>query len=104
MVNQSPPPLAQYKDLSDYNPGYGDFVVWSGWFSTWHGIVSDYDNKSGDLYIIFAGVPFLLLTMTEAEQQKETKQVPLSRIKNASKGTWAINRHDATRNANIWYI
>jgi len=102
--DQDLPHLAQYRQLADYSPAYGDFVVWSGWFITWHGVVSNYDLKTEELYIIFAGVPFLLFTMDEEEQKRETKKIKLSKIKNASQGNWAIQQHDHARNAVIWYI
>jgi hypothetical protein len=98
------PHLAQYRRLADYVPAYGDYVVWSGWFTTWHGIVSNYDNKSNDLYVIFSGIPLLLFTMSEEEQKVDTKTINLLKIKNAPQGKWAIQQHDRTRNAIIWYI
>jgi len=98
------PPLAQYKSLSEYLPAYGDYVIWSGWITTWHGIVSYYDSKSNELHIIFSGVPFLLFTMGDDELQKETKAINLAKIKNATQGSWAILQHDYKRNTNIWYI
>ena len=98
-----PQNLALYKNLQEYTPSIGDYVVWARWWSTWHGIVSSYDLKTDNMYIIFAGVPFLLLTMDEREQQKETKTITLSKIKNASQGSFAIQQHDKQRNT-IWYI
>lgn len=99
-----PPPLAQYFDLSGYRPSYGDFVVWSGWFTTWHGVVTNYDPETDELYIIFSTVPFILFTMNDDEQTKETQRIKLSQIKSASHGTYAIQQHDYTRNTNIWYL
>lgn len=98
------PPLAQYRQLVDYKPAYGDFVVWSGWLVTWHGIVTNYDQREDELYIIFAGVPFLLFTLSETEQEKETKKIKLTKIKNATQGSFAIQQHDHLRNAVVWYI
>ncbi len=103
-MNNEIPPLAQYRRLADYVPAYGDYVVWSGWFTTWHGVVSNFDPKTNELYIIFAGVPLLLFTMGEDEQKKETNKIKLSKIKNASQGSWAIQQHDRTHNAIVWYI
>jgi hypothetical protein len=98
------PPLAQYRSLDEYNPAYADFVVWSGWITTWHGIVVNYDNEAGELHVIFSNVPFLLFTLNEQEMKNETRMIPLSKIKSAAKGAWAIHQHDYTKNASIWYI
>jgi hypothetical protein len=98
------PPLAQYKPRSEYVPQYGDYIVFSKWFSTWHGLVTNYDANNGELYIVFAGVPFLLFTMQDAELEKETKKIKLSDIKGAANGKYAILQHNQPRNAIIWYI
>ncbi len=98
------PPLAQYKPRSEYKPQYGDYIVWSGWFSTWHGLVTNYDIEKEELYIVFAGVPFLLFMMGDTELEKETKKIKTDDIKRASNGKYAIQQHDQTNNAIIWYI
>ncbi len=98
------PALAHYKPLSDYVPAYGDYVVWSGWFTTWHGIVSNYDQETNKLSVIFSGIPFLLFTMDHTQQKVDTREIELTKIKNASQGKWAIQQHDRVRNAVIWYI
>ena len=79
-------------------------MVWSGWLTTWHGIVSFYDEDTDELHVIFAGVPFLLFTMNDGEMKTETKKMSLSKIRSAPKGIWAIQQHDYTKNASIWYI
>jgi len=98
------PPLAQYKPRSEYSPQYGDYFIWSRWFSTWHGVVTNFDANVGELSVVFAGVPFLLFTMPENEQKKETRKISLDEVKKASNGKYAIQRHDQTQNAVIWYI
>lgn len=98
------PPLAQYKPRTEYQPQYGDYVVWSKLFTTWHGIVTNFDANTGEVYIVWAGVPFLLFTMKEEEQKKETKKIKLEDIRKAGNGKFAIQRHDQTQNAVVWYI
>lgn len=98
------PALAHYRPLSDYTPAYGDYIVWSGWWTTWHGIVSNYDVKTGDLSVIFSGIPFLLLTMSDQQQRVDTRVINIKKITNASQGKWAVQQHDRIRNAVIWYI
>jgi hypothetical protein len=103
-VKTESPNLAHYMSLADYKPSYGDYVIWSGWLSTWHGVVSNFDPKTDELYIIFAGVPVLLFTMSDEEQEKETQKIKLLVIKNAPQGTYAIQQHDKLRNTVTWYI
>lgn len=98
------PPLAQYKSVAEYIPRYGDMIVWAGWFSTWYGVVSDFDEKTGELVIIFAGLPYLLFTMDEQEQKKETRRVSLDKIQKSPHGVFAVHQHDYTRNVSIWFI
>ncbi len=98
------PPLAQYRSLSEYIPNYGDYIVWTGWLTTWHGVVINHDPDDGDVYIIFSSIPFVLFTLEEHEQERETRKIKLSSIRGASHGTWAALQHDFTRNSNVWYL
>ena len=101
---QSLPPLAQYKSRDQYRPIYGDYFVWSRWFTTWHGLVLDYDAVTDTVSIVMAGVPYLLFTMNQTELEKETIKITLSKIKEAPNGKYAIQHHDQTQNAIIWYV
>ena len=98
------PPLAIYRRVSDYVPAYGDFIVWSGWISSWHGVVSYSDPESNNVSVIFSTLPFLLFTMDNKMQEKETRILPLAFIRNSSNGVFAICQHDYIHNATIWYI
>jgi hypothetical protein len=98
------PPLAQYRPRSQYQPQYGDYFVWSRWFTTWHGTVVNYDQSTDTVSIIFAGIPFLLFTMDETTQKKETRELKLDIIQKAGNGKFAIQRHDEAQNAIVWYI
>jgi hypothetical protein len=98
------PHLAHYSDLRRYIPAYGDYLIWSKWFTTWHGFIVDFDAKTLEVSVIFAGLPILLVTMSELEQKKETRKIPLGELNNATKGKYAVLRHDTANNANIWYV
>ena len=104
MPNVDMPPLAHYKPVGDYTPSFGDYVVWSGWFATWHGVVSLYDEPSGIMTIIFGGTPKLLFTLTPEEQKSETTTVTLSQVRSGWRGGWAFLKHDSQRNVNVWYV
>lgn len=78
--------------------------MWSGILTTWHGVVTNYDKESQELYVIFSGLPMLLFTMDDKEQQKETKKIPLGQITGSTPGKYAVLQHDFANNANIWYI
>lgn len=97
-----PPPLAQYCSRMDYKPRYGDLIIWSKWFSTWHGFVIGIDKETNTLQIVFAGVPFLLLTMHESEHETETKYIKLRDIQRAPNGKYAIQTIEGQ--ATVWYI
>jgi hypothetical protein len=98
------PPLAHYRTRDKYVPQYGDYVVWSRWVSCWHGVVKFYDEEKDELHVIFAGVPALLFTLSEAEQDKETTKLKLSEFRGARNGKYAVLQHDYQQNASIWYI
>lgn len=96
--------LMQFKDLAVYIPTISDFVVWSGWFTTWTGVVSGYDQKTDEVLIIFSGMPYGLSVMFEDEYNKNTKKIPLADIKKAWKGSWHFQHHDTKLNAVYWYV
>lgn len=98
------PPLAQYFPREQYVPQYGDYIVWSRWFSCWHGVVKYFDEEANDVHVIFAGVPFLLFTMSNEQQEKETFKIKLSELRSARNGKYAILQHNYAANANVWYI
>lgn len=96
--------LAHYKNRSQYIPQYGDYIVFAKWFTTWHGVITDYDSVTDELHIIFAGVPYLLFTMNESEQAKETYKITLREIKNSRNGKYAIQQQDKATGTPVWYI
>lgn len=98
----TPPPLAQYKARSEYVPKYGDYIVWSKWFSTWHGFVVNYDKSSDEVHAVFAGVPFLLLTMEESDHETETVKIKLSKLRSAPNGKFAIQTMEGQ--TPVWFI
>lgn len=104
MQSVSLPPLANYADLRKYTPAYGDYLIWSKWFTTWHGFIVDFDARTAEVSVIFAGLPILLVTMSEEEQKKETRKIKLGELTNATKGKYAVLRHDEKNNVNIWYV
>ncbi len=66
--------------------------------------MTNYDKQTNEVYIIFSGLPLLLFTMTEKEQEKETKKLPLDQITGSAPGKFSVMQHDFANNANIWYI
>lgn len=98
------PPLAQYKPRAEYIPQYGDYIIWSGWITTWHGLIVDYDKDTNKIHALMAGVPYLLFTMAPTDFAKETVEINLDQIKRAPNGKFAIQHHDQTQNAIIWYV
>jgi hypothetical protein len=99
-----PPPLAMYRQISDYVPSHGDFIVWSGWITTWHCVVAEIDSDLQSVGIICANMPLSLFTMSDSEQQREIKYVELSKIRKSTPGSFAAMHHDRKQNAVIWYI
>ena len=101
---QDLPPLAIYKRVVEYVPQYGDFIVWTGWFSTWVGVVTHFDKNTNELHVIFSTIPYLLFTMSDVEQKKETRKIDINKIKSSQSGTYAVLQRDYQHNVNVWYI
>ncbi len=99
-MDVSPPPLAQYLSISKWTPEYGDFIIWTKWFTSWYGFVVDL--RDGMVYVTVEGTPALLLTMTESEMASNLKSLSIADIKSKRKGRWTVQQ---TKNgSNVWYI
>ena len=96
------PPLAHALNLADYKPQFGDFVLWSGWFSCWIGVVSDCSKNLEQISVVFAGLPILLFQMDESDQPRNTRILQLSQIRKARNGTFSILQQ--INNVNVWYV
>jgi len=96
------PPLAVYKSVADYLPSYADFVIWSGWFRTWYGVVVDFDAEKQQVAISFEGTPRLLFTMHQDEISDGLLIFSLADIRKMKKGRWYIQKSD--NGQNTWYI
>ncbi len=94
--------LASYKAISEYTPRFADFIIWSGLFRTWHGVVNAYDASEGVLSIIFETTPRMLFTQTEDEMRDNTYLIKLSDIRNRRKGMWYAQQ--VTNGQVIWYV
>lgn len=99
-----PPPLAAYRRISDYVPTYGDFIIWAGWLTSWNGVVSNYEEDSKKLHVVFSTLPFLLFTMSDAEIEKNTRIIDLDKIRTSPNGVFSVCQHDFKNNTTVWYI
>lgn len=101
-MKASSPPLARYKPIRDYQPQVGDFVIWTGWFKTWYGVVAAQDG--GAVSIVFENIPCNLFTLSPDEQVAMTQRVSVAKVTMSWPGTFAVLQHDSKHNASIWYI
>lgn len=97
-----PPPLAHYKSRAEYTPAYGDFVIWSGWFTSWYGFVTNYNKETQQVSILFSGLPYLLLTMDPKDHEKETRTISLLELRQAANGKYTIKNQAGQHT--VWYI
>lgn len=96
--------LAQYASLGHYTPQPGDYIIRAKWFTTWHGIVREYNPDSGMVSIIFEGLPSLLVQLAPDEYLKNTYEVGLSSIRKSPQGKWAALQLDPRVQSNVWYV
>lgn len=104
MVKTLPPALVQYTSISKYVPEYGDYIIWSGMLTTWHGIIVEYDIEKNQIVIIFEGTPYLLFTSDDKKMNKNSYRMDLSKIKGSVRGKFSIMKHVKEQNAVVWYV
>lgn len=89
-------PLARFGNIAAWDPQVSDFIIWHGWFSRWYGVVS---LVLGDnVLIVKENLPCLLFSMPQSEYEKNSIQVPISKIKGSQGGEFHVLQKD------IWYI
>lgn len=93
--------LAYYKSIGEWAPRVGDNIVWHGWLTHWFGVVSGI-APDGTVSIIKAGLPVLLVTLTEPAMVQNTINVHLSEIRQGVGGKYSVVQ--AHGNNLIWYV
>lgn len=94
-------PACLTSSILSYKPLYGDYLIWSRWFSTWHGFLVDFNNPD-DCVFVLAGLPILLVNTNGGS--KSIKSIALDRIRNSKGGQFTIIRHTNDRSLPIWYV
>lgn len=98
------PPLAKFLPITQYIPSIGDFVIWAGWFRTWYGVIAGVSSDSRSLQVIWEGLPYLLFTLTDAEQKAALGTLDLAVIHGSKPGNISVMKHDTQHNSSVWYV
>lgn len=83
-----------------YYPSIGDTLIWSGWLSTWYGILEETKQKENCVFV-FSALPILLVSN---DSSKYIKEIQLKDIRNSKNGKFAIFRNSAEHEKQIWFI
>jgi len=94
-------PACHTSTILTYQPLYGDHLIWSRWFSTWHGFLIDFKNPD-DCTFVVAGLPLFLVNQDGLG--KSIKRISLNQIRNSKGGKFAIIRHLNEHSLPIWYV
>ena len=104
MIEAEAPIIAHHRAISMWKPQLGDYITRSGWFRVSYGLVNSISRDGTHAEILFAGTPFLLLTLQDNEMKESSESIAISDIKNKRKASWAVLQHDTKSNCCIWYI
>ena len=89
--------LVRYRQLTNYTPKMGDFIIYIGWMiSRWYGVISAIDKD--EIVVIKDGVPSLLFTMNESNYSKNTIRLELGDIIDSSPGAYSVLQDG------VWYV
>lgn len=96
--------LAQYKPIATWRPQLGDVVFQHGLLTHWFGLVSGIDRSGGygKITITKAGMPVLLVTMHDAEADKNKIELPVADILTSKGGKYAALQ--SIGNSLVWYV
>lgn len=94
--------LARYRNLSEYVPDVGDFIIEIGWFKTRFGVVSGV--RTNVISVVFSSLPFTLCTFTEEEQKKHTEDIHIADVVRSKAGQYTISKAKAEDGLVVMYI
>ena len=94
-------PACHVQSILTYSPVYGDYLVWSKWFTTWHGFLVDFDQK-GDCSFVIAGLPIFLVNQNLSN--KSIKVLKLDKIRNSGGAKFTIIRHTNEYDLPMWFV
>jgi hypothetical protein len=80
--------IAKYRNIANYVPKIGDFVIWHGFWKRWYGVIIDING--GTAYILKENLPKLLFTIPDDERVKNTIKISISRIRSSRGGEYHI--------------
>jgi len=93
-------PACFTESILKYQPIYGDYLIYSKWFSTWHGFL--FEVQKNDLTFMIAGLPVFLADRNGKGQKTIT--IDLNKIRNSKGGKFAIVRFERDKELPIWYV
>lgn len=94
-------PACHTSSILTYTPIYGDYLIWSGWFSTWHGFLIDFKQPSRCVFMV-AGLPLFLVNQSGIG--KSIKTLDLEQIRNSKAGMFAVIRHSNEHQFPTWFV
>lgn len=94
--------LARFRNLSEYVPDVGDFIIEVGWFKTRFGVVSGV--RTNVISVVFSSLPFTLYTSTEEDQKKNTQDIHISDIVRSKAGHYTISKAKSEDGLVVMYI
>lgn len=97
--------LARYRELKQYQPKVGDFLIKHGLvFSTkWFGIIN-YIDKDGVLHVVIRGHPKILFLTSQDEIPTNLKRIVPSEITQATSGSYTAMQQEPGTNIPVWYV
>lgn len=75
-------------------------MIWSGWFSTWYGILEETKQKETCVFA-FSALPLLLVS---DDARRYIKEIQLNDIRNSKNGKFAILRNSAEYEKHIIFV
>lgn len=88
------------RPIVSWSPRHGDYLIWSGWFSTWYGVLIDHPTSDECVFTV-AGLPLLLV---DSSRSKAVCRLSTDEIRSSRSGRFAIIRQSYDTQVPIWYV
>jgi hypothetical protein len=93
--------LAFYRSIQEYQPQVGDILIRHNLLTHWFGIISQL-NQDNTIVVTKAGLPSLLLTMNNNQQEKSKLILDMADIVNSKGGKYAAIK--CIQNQPVWFV
>lgn len=73
--------VAECRPITGWRPIYGDLVICNKFFGSWYGIITNVDQNTEEVELVYAGTMPILFSLSNSEIKKRKRILDIDTIK-----------------------